>query len=184
MEQSPTWEANRYSASQKIPRIIWNPKAHYRIHKSPPYVPITSQIDPVHASPSYFSKIQVDRHTFVSTNCKIGSVCSIMFQVQIVAIFRDIKLLNQYSLLKHVAKNKNRIVQLTSDNIRLCKGNCTEEMHHIKSILILSSHLHLGLSSGLLRRDDYTFTFASITTINLNTRLTKTVINFGKVLSS
>jgi len=26
MEQSPSWEANRFSASQEIPRILWNPK--------------------------------------------------------------------------------------------------------------------------------------------------------------
>jgi hypothetical protein len=26
MEQSPFWETNRSSASQEIPRILWNPK--------------------------------------------------------------------------------------------------------------------------------------------------------------
>ena len=33
MEQSPSWEANRFSAGQEILHILWNLKVHYRIHK-------------------------------------------------------------------------------------------------------------------------------------------------------
>jgi hypothetical protein len=42
MEQGPSWEANRFSASQEIPRILWNPntRSYYHIHKYPPPVPI------------------------------------------------------------------------------------------------------------------------------------------------
>jgi hypothetical protein len=33
MEQSPSLEANQFSASQEIPRILWNPKVYYCIHE-------------------------------------------------------------------------------------------------------------------------------------------------------
>ena len=60
MEQSPSWEANRFSASQEIPRISWNTKIRDRIHKCPPPVPILSQLDPVHTRTFYFLKIHLN----------------------------------------------------------------------------------------------------------------------------
>jgi len=53
-------KANRFSASQEIPPILWKPKAHYSIHKCSPPVPTLSQLDPIHTPTSYFLKIHLN----------------------------------------------------------------------------------------------------------------------------
>ena len=59
VEQSP-WEANWFSASQEIPRLLWNSKIHYRTHKCPPTFPVLGQINPVHVPQSHFLDIDLN----------------------------------------------------------------------------------------------------------------------------
>ena len=59
MEQRPSREANRFSASQEIPHILRNPKVHYRIYRCLPTLPILSQINPVHCPQHPISWISV-----------------------------------------------------------------------------------------------------------------------------
>jgi hypothetical protein len=57
MELRPSRESVSCAATQELPRILWNPKVHYHVCKSPPLIPTLSQINPVHTTSSYLSKI-------------------------------------------------------------------------------------------------------------------------------
>jgi len=45
------------SASQEIPRILYNPEVHHRVHNGPQLVPILSHMNPFHTLPTHFPKI-------------------------------------------------------------------------------------------------------------------------------
>jgi hypothetical protein len=53
-------EVNSFSATQEIPSFLRIPKVYYRVHKSPPVVPIFSQTNSIHNPPpiSLISKIR------------------------------------------------------------------------------------------------------------------------------
>jgi hypothetical protein len=57
VELRPSREATVSAATQEL-FSIWNLKAHYCVHKSPPLDSVISRINPVYITPSYLSKIQ------------------------------------------------------------------------------------------------------------------------------
>jgi len=57
MVQSPSWETNRFAASQEIPHISQNPKVHYRTHKRLSSVSILGQHNLVHIPTSHLLEI-------------------------------------------------------------------------------------------------------------------------------
>jgi hypothetical protein len=72
MELSPSSEAAECAATQELPSILWNLNIYYRVHKSPPLVPIPSQINPIYTIPSNLSKIRFNiahPHTWYKAYC-------------------------------------------------------------------------------------------------------------------
>jgi hypothetical protein len=59
MDLDLSWEAANCAATQDISKVVWISKVHYRVHKSPPLMPILNQINLVHTTPSYLIAILI-----------------------------------------------------------------------------------------------------------------------------
>jgi len=58
MEQSSPWEANSHTLSQED--LLWNPKVHYRVHKSLPLGPNLSQVNPAPTPTTYLFNVKLN----------------------------------------------------------------------------------------------------------------------------
>jgi hypothetical protein len=60
MKLSPCRETTSRSAIQEFPKISWDPKIHFSVHKTSPLIPTLGQINPVHSTASSFSKFHLN----------------------------------------------------------------------------------------------------------------------------
>jgi hypothetical protein len=79
-ELRPSWGATNCAATQELPSILWNSKFQYRVHKSPPLIPILSHINPIHTIPSYLAiLLSLSSKMFLRIWEKIYSVINSVF---------------------------------------------------------------------------------------------------------
>ena len=174
MELSPSREANQFSTSQEIPRFIWNPEIHYGIHKCPPTVSILSQLDPVHTPTSHLLKIHLNiifpstpylltyflayLNTYILTYLLTYLITYLLTYLLTPWSWVFLEKLTSSQLVKKffAFHGIRRFITAFTSACQLSPSWASSIQSILppptywRSILILSSHLRLGLPSGLL----------------------------------
>jgi hypothetical protein len=73
MEQNPSWEDDSRIASQDTVRTIWNPKAHYHVHKSSPVLNLPSYAIEIYLNRIIPSVSRSSKRSLLFTRCNQNS---------------------------------------------------------------------------------------------------------------
>ena len=136
MVQSPSWEANWFEASQEIPRISWNPKVHYRTHKRPPPVSILGQPNPIHIPTSHLLEIRPNI-IHPSTPSSPEKLTGLELVKKFAALHGTRRFITALTSVRHLSLSWASPIQ-----------SIYPYPTPWRSVLILSTHLRLGLPSN------------------------------------
>ena len=148
MLQSPSWAANWFAAGQEIPRISRNPKVHYRTHKRPPPVSILGQPNPVHIPTSHLLQIHPNIiHLSTPYIYLLTPRCRVLLEQ-----LTGLQLVKKLPVFHGTRRFITALASVRHLSLSWASPIQSIYAHPTswKYILILPTHLRLGLPSGLL----------------------------------